>query len=133
MAFNSKLYPPDWRRRRLRILERDGHRCKFCKVKNYAQIIRLKEGVYIYTDNERMYNSTGEYQGRASAKYLYGKPIKIILTVMHLDHDEWNWEVTDDRLAVSCQRCHLNYDRIDNQLRKKYGKQYRRYQFTIPL
>lgn len=133
MAFNPHLYPPDWRHRRLRILERDGHRCSFCKVKNYAEIIRLKDGIYINCRNERMYNSQGKYQGKATAEDLYGKPITVILTVMHLDHDEWNWEVTDDRLATACQRCHLNYDRIDNEQRKKYGKQYRRHQLTIPI
>ncbi len=35
---------------------------------------------------------------------------KIILTIAHLDHDHKNHQVTDDRLAALCQRCHLILD-----------------------
>jgi len=35
----------------------------------------------------------------------------IVLTIAHLDHDESNWEVADDRLRAWCQRCHNRYDR----------------------
>ena len=38
------------------------------------------------------------------------KPIRIILTVAHLDHDPENWDVSDDRLAALCQKCHLTHD-----------------------
>lgn len=34
----------------------------------------------------------------------------VVLTIAHLDHDHSNAEVTDDRLAALCQRCHLTYD-----------------------
>jgi len=46
----------------------------------------------------------------------------VILTIAHLDRDPENWAVTDDRLQAMCQRCHLNYDRSDNNYRRKYGK-----------
>lgn len=35
---------------------------------------------------------------------------RVVLTIAHLDHDEENWDVEDDRLAALCQRCHLRYD-----------------------
>ena len=38
------------------------------------------------------------------------KKVKVVLTVAHLDHDEENHEVKDERLAALCQWCHLNYD-----------------------
>lgn len=38
------------------------------------------------------------------------KPVKIVLTIAHLDHDETNMNVSDDRLKASCQLCHLRYD-----------------------
>ncbi len=38
------------------------------------------------------------------------KIIKVILTIAHLDHDETNWNVKDDRLKAMCQKCHLQYD-----------------------
>ncbi len=47
---------------------------------------------------------------------------KVILTIAHLDRDPENWNVTDDRLMAMCQRCHLNYDRADNNYKRKYGK-----------
>jgi len=30
-----RLYPPDWKSIRARILERDGHKCQFCGAANY--------------------------------------------------------------------------------------------------
>lgn len=44
---------------------------------------------------------------------------KVILTVMHLDHDPENEKIQDKRLRAACQRCHLNYDRIDRYENKK--------------
>jgi heterodisulfide reductase subunit B len=54
---------------------------------------------------------------------------RVVLTTAHLDHDEENWEVSDDRLATMCASCHLAYDRHDNLYRKRYGQNYKR---TIP-
>lgn len=54
---------------------------------------------------------------------------RIVLTTAHLDHDEDNWDVSDDRLATMCPGCHLAYDRHDNLYRQRYGKDYRK---TIP-
>jgi hypothetical protein len=34
----------------------------------------------------------------------------VVLTIAHLDHDELNHEVKDERLKALCQHCHLNYD-----------------------
>jgi len=38
------------------------------------------------------------------------KKVKVILTIAHLDHDETNHEVQDERLKALCQLCHLRYD-----------------------
>jgi 5-methylcytosine-specific restriction endonuclease McrA len=35
---------------------------------------------------------------------------RIALTIAHLDHDKENHEVSLDRLAAWCQKCHLAYD-----------------------
>ena len=43
---------------------------------------------------------------------------KVVLTIMHLDHDPYNENITDDRLRAACQRCHLNFDRIERDERK---------------
>jgi len=46
------------------------------------------------------------------------KPVKVILTVAHLDHDETNEYIKDDRLKALCQICHLRYD-----AKEKYERQ----------
>lgn len=46
--------------------------------------------------------------------------VKIVLTIAHLDHDEENNEVSDDRLQALCQRCHLKYDATEKARRKKH-------------
>lgn len=40
----------------------------------------------------------------------YRGSTRIVLTTAHLDHDEGNWEVADDRLRALCQKCHLALD-----------------------
>lgn len=44
MPCNYKEYPKDWKQIRQRILERDGHCCKFCKAPNHAIIHRPTKG-----------------------------------------------------------------------------------------
>lgn len=38
------------------------------------------------------------------------RKVKVILTIAHLDHDETNWDVKDERLLAMCQRHHIQYD-----------------------
>ena len=38
------------------------------------------------------------------------KKVKVIITIAHLDHDETNHNVTEDRLMAMCQLCHCRYD-----------------------
>ena len=47
---------------------------------------------------------------------------KIVLTIAHLDHDEENWNISYDRLAALCQRCHLRYDAKEKARRRKSDK-----------
>lgn len=106
MPIDYRRYPPDWKDRVQRIRIRDNYRCTICGL--------------------------GEWVER-KVPWLLSMILplrKVVLTTAHLDHDEENWEVSDDRLATMCPRCHLHYDKHDNQNRKKYGKKYRK---TIPL
>lgn len=131
---DRKLYPPDWRRRRLRILARDRYRCKVCSVMDRKEIVRIGDN-YVYLDTLKEYDQYGKYirtwkRTEPGPEY-YGKVIHIVITIMHLDQDEWNHQVSDDRLASACQLHHFRHDKHDNQLRKKYGRQYRRYQLSL--
>lgn len=47
---------------------------------------------------------------------------KIVITIAHLDHDEDNWSVQDERLAALCQKCHLQYDAKEKARRRLLKK-----------
>lgn len=102
MPVNYKHYPPNWFTEiRPAILERAGNCCEFCGVENHAIGYRLLDGTF-----KRI-----SACGRNVKEYNGQKIIKIVLTIAHLDHDPTNWNVSYDRLAALCQRCHFSYDR----------------------
>lgn len=121
MPINKDKYPPNWDSEiRPRILERDQHKCVFCGVSNYAEGIRTIFGELVSDDQ---FMSDCAILG-PSAALKYGdlhkvRIIKIVLTIAHLDHDEENWEVKDERLASLCQRCHLRYDAPEKKRRRE--------------
>lgn len=131
MPIDYRNYPKDWKARRRRILKRAGYRCERCGVQNYSIIQRLEEEEYLVVGRGK------DFQDARRIRNIHidekPRPIIIILTLSHLDHDEWNEEVKDERLAALCQRCHFQHDRQDNQMRKRYGKWYKRYQHQLKI
>ena len=125
MPCDYSLYPKNWRSEiRPRILARAGNKCEVCGVPNYAIGTRSQSGFFrpyggnMYWDDMQYTRSVGEAkEAYARAVETWDndpdepKPIQIILTVAHLDHDNENKDVTDDRLRAMCQKCHLNYDK----------------------
>ena len=99
MPIDYSKYPPDWKTHiRPRILQRAKHCCEQCGLPNYRYVDRdTREPCLRWDDNG----------------------VKIILTIAHLDHDETNWDVKDDRLKAMCQRCHLRYDAPEKARRRK--------------
>lgn len=127
MPINYAEYPPDWKERRARILERAGHRCEDCKLVNHS----------IITKADRRNPSPAEwdmYNGMLRNDYSKAQAMRrmrftqIILTIAHLDHDKDNWDVPDDRLRALCQRCHLKYDLPRHIENRKYGRDFRKNQ-----
>lgn len=57
----------------------------------------------------------------------------ISIAIAHLDHDPENWAVTDDRLMAMCQEHHLQYDRLNNAYKRKYGKNASQNQIKLEL
>jgi hypothetical protein len=99
MPIDYKKYPKNWKTEiRPAILAREGNRCKFCGVENYACGYRDSHGNFIEL-------SPMESEARSEDGL---KQIVIILTIAHLDHDINN--NNHENLAALCQRCHLRYD-----------------------
>lgn len=138
MPIDYSKYPPDWEERRLRILTREDYKCKNCGVPQYAVGHRDISGMFIplggasildfvgqgldypsgdritFAEAKRIAETLNELPFETEKKYFV-----VVLTVAHLDHDEANWEVADERLAALCQKCHLEYDREEKQRRRK--------------
>lgn len=126
MPIDYKNYPADWKQRRERILLRAAHTCEHCTVSNYSITDRHPDGSF------SVLHVAADFSAARAWRKATQRGKIVVLTIAHLDHDEWNHEVQDDRLAALCQWCHFEYDRADNARRKKYGKNYAKYQLIIP-
>lgn len=129
MPIDYKKYPPNWKTEiRPRILERANNCCEFCGVPNGKEIVRDKSGHWHSADKyiEACATKSGYYLDKhfpGWSKQPVGlTPVKIVLTIAHLDHDEDNWDVKDDRLAALCQKCHLKYDAPEKAKRRRQKK-----------
>lgn len=108
---NRDRYPANWSEIREQILERAGHCCEQCKAPNSTIIWRgfhTDRDTYMLEDGTVLHADTGEQLGRAKGSEYFGRPLKIVLTVAHLDHTPEN--CAPDNLRAWCQRCHLRYD-----------------------
>jgi len=132
MPIDYRHYPPDWKERRARILNRAQHCCEHCGLPNYCVVWRCEGQDFEMAGVGESFQHAREIRNQAWQE-TDQRPRIVILTVAHLDHDEWNHDVSDDRLAALCQRCHFHHDRSDNERRKRYGKFYRRNQLSIAM
>jgi hypothetical protein len=122
MPFDKSKYPKDWPEISKRIKERDGWKCKRCRLPQYA-IFRYGEdgrweligGTIFYDDMQytesyklarEACDHTNEVEGlKGDERYRV-----CVLTVAHLeDMDPMACE--DANLAALCNRCHLRLDR----------------------
>lgn len=119
MPINYNNYPSNWKTEiRPRILKRAGNKCECCLVPNYEIILRGKWGekeVYQMDDTGAIHDAatgryiTSAYLGDVWNGHPSEKPVRVVLTIAHLDHDTSNNE--DGNLKAMCQRCHLIYDK----------------------
>ena len=129
MPIDKKNYPTDWPQIRKRIMERSGGKCEHCGIDRYT--------VYYLEGGKRQPMLVGETYREANTlrhrmMNVMQRKVKVIrLTTAHLHHDEWNDNVKDSDLACLCEKCHFAHDKVDNQLRKRYGKQYKREQLNM--
>lgn len=113
MPIDYSKYPPDWKQTVKRIRKRSGDCCENCKLENkqivYSVPFRVQDEAGRYKRRVIWFRSREDAYREADNINLI-KPVKVILTVAHLDHDETNWKVKDERLKHMCQICHLRYD-----------------------
>lgn len=122
MPIDYKKYPKNWISEiRPRIMKRAKNICEFdgCdfKHKEYVWAVRYKGKT---TGWFRDFNEANKYPKTIESRKNYKtgkteiipnpKKVKVILTIAHLDHDETNLNVKDERLKAGCQLCHLRYD-----------------------
>ena len=109
MPIDYKKYPPNWKKEiRPAVLARAGNKCEWpgCPFHNGQMVYRgmLETGRLEWFETyEAAQAAVGEYLA-------FKEPVKVVLTIAHLDHDETNHAVTLDRLAAYCQLHHLRYD-----------------------
>lgn len=116
MPIDYKKYPENWKTKiRPDILHRAEDKCEFCKVPNHKWILRGEwGGVEAYQDEDgnifRAIDSVqigDDYVGEVDQTG-NTNPIRIVLTIAHLDHDITNNNYTN--LRALCQQCHNRYD-----------------------
>lgn len=115
MPFDKSKYPPNWDSEiRPRILARANNRCECCGLKNGEEVYSFKN-----EENKTVWERLVEGIWQTNPM---PKKVKVVLTIAHLDHDEENWNVTDDRLKAMCQLHHLQYDAEEKKRRKSIKK-----------
>lgn len=106
---NKKLYPPNWKQISEYIrFERAKNKCEFCGVNNYIRGFWIENKFVTIEQILIELETTGNTQ--IDNFSIEKKPIKIILTVAHLDHNPSNCDYSN--LKALCQKCHNNYDRV---------------------
>lgn len=96
-AENKERYPPNWPDIRQSILKRAGNCCEICGVRNHAVGYRDSQGQFVELRHKY-------YAWEAPGP----SDLKIVLTIMHLDHTPENCD--PDNLKAACQLCHNRYD-----------------------
>ena len=130
MPIDYKKYPKNWLSEiRPRIMQRANNCCENenCDFKHLEEVWAVRyrgrttgwfrdfdEANKMPKSNEIKYNS----KLKKNIPVPNPKKVKVVLTIAHLDHDETNLEVTDDRLKAMCQLCHLGYDAKEKYKRR---------------
>ena len=116
---NRHKYPADWKAISHAARERAGWKCQHpgCTARQYAVgVWRLIGGAHSWTELVEPQESWSASRQRAAEEHWrmfgdeYGdeRPIVIVLTVAHLNHDPA--DCRPENLAAMCQRHHLAYD-----------------------
>ena len=119
MPIDYNKYPTNWKTEIVpRILKRAENKCERCgTAKNGQTLYSVPKWIKCVENHAPRYkrklfwfHDIGDALRFADFREDAIKKIKVVLTIAHLDHDETNLDVQDERLMAMCQWCHLNYD-----------------------
>jgi hypothetical protein len=114
---NKDRYPADWPEISKAVRDRAGNICEACGCPNHAMIRRgvTQDGIPVWRmASDSVYEAgrsaiDGRYAPNSEPDLVaYKPPVKVILTVAHLDHQPENCDPAN--LKAWCQRCHIVYD-----------------------
>lgn len=124
---NRARYPADWREISAAVRLDAGNRCEWCGAPNGTLIRRgTFHGRPVWSEAASAYcdvfcaDTGARYIGESHDTCDLGRPLRVVLTVAHLDHQPEN----NDRgnLAALCQRCHNRYDSAHRAAGRKARK-----------
>lgn len=116
MPIDYRKYPTNWLTEiRPRIMARANNTCEFpgCDFKHGETVWAVKfrgRTTGWYRDFHEADSKPKTIEGKLGKIIPNPKSVKVVLTIAHLDHDETNHDVPDERLMAMCQLCHLRYD-----------------------
>lgn len=119
---NKGLYPANWKEVVAAIRERSGNRCETCGVSNGEWVARTpdrKKFVHVmevaptvplqpFGNAPVFVAATGATTGEVAAQIELHNPVRIVLTVAHLNHDP-----TDNRPENLRHWCQLHHNQHD--------------------
>jgi 5-methylcytosine-specific restriction endonuclease McrA len=146
-ADKKSLYPDDWKAIRARILARDGYRCKWCRLPQYAVGYRDERGRFVPHCGNLHCDAAGHGRHPNGLPLTFreakefaevanccvgsdGRGVDddgrhwqvIVLTVAHLDNPDPS-DCRDENLAALCEQCH---NRADMPMRQRNAAETRR-------
>ena len=113
---NRDRYPKDWKEIRKRILARAGDKCEDCGAPNRRWIKRKLTDKAIWVET-RPYDIFTWPRPQNPPDVIWAEPIKVVLTIAHLDHTPEN--CNHDNLRAWCQLCHNRYDAPERAKNRK--------------
>jgi hypothetical protein len=120
MPINYKQYPYNWKNVIVpQIRARSKDKCETCGIENGTTVYSIqvkkwngKKWVY----RREWYSDLNQYVDK------YTKPVRVVLTVAHKNHDHSNHKVKLEDLIHECQKCHLRRDAYMKARRRVCGK-----------
>lgn len=112
MPIDYSKYPPNWKTEIVpAVLSRANNCCEKCGLENRQTVWAIKLWI---KENGRYKLRSIWFRDKRDAErentMYFVRPVRVILTIAHLDHDETNHTVELERLLALCQMCHLRYD-----------------------